>query len=452
MTNLANGAGGVFILGSYDNDIVSNVISGNDGSGVDIIDAFSSEFNKARTDDGFIDRILNIDGVDVSEETFEIRDQAEDGINTTGNKVSQNIMFRNAGIGIDLGGDGITENDEGDIDTGPNNLQNLPAVQQVRLSTDGGELTVGYLVDSNPEHSTYPILTEFYVESESRQGEIFLGSALYQESDYPGVNEAVLDVSDVKITAGDKIIATATDAANNTSEFGNPVSIFSSDIVSPVLIFPENNSSGVSISPTLKWQSVDQASYYSLEVSRDGDFQSVFIEAGNIEEPEYALADLKIGTTYYWRVKAHSSSGASEFSDGWSFTTGEAVTVPVFADNCIEQEIDVKRAIRGCVGEINFFPILCSVRTGGNQQLQLSLFGGEITAVATETNTEVWSENEFSWFGKFQSGNYETIVLEVDLEEQRVFATMMFNNRPYRLEYLEGNVHAIYEVDLRGPY
>ena len=36
-------------------------------------------------------------------------------------------MYSNGGLGIDLGGDGITPNDSGDEDSGPNDLMNSPA-------------------------------------------------------------------------------------------------------------------------------------------------------------------------------------------------------------------------------------------------------------------------------------------------------------------------------------
>ena len=43
----------------------------------------------------------------------------------TGNTIRSNSIWLNEGLGIDLGGDGVTANDEFDPDAGPNNLQNF---------------------------------------------------------------------------------------------------------------------------------------------------------------------------------------------------------------------------------------------------------------------------------------------------------------------------------------
>ncbi len=43
----------------------------------------------------------------------------------TGNAVLSNSIHSNSGLGIDIGDAGITPNDDGDVDSGPNNLQNF---------------------------------------------------------------------------------------------------------------------------------------------------------------------------------------------------------------------------------------------------------------------------------------------------------------------------------------
>src|SRR5207253_6667811 len=44
----------------------------------------------------------------------------------TGNAIRSNSVHSNAGLGIDLNEDGVTQNDSCDLDGGPNNRQNFP--------------------------------------------------------------------------------------------------------------------------------------------------------------------------------------------------------------------------------------------------------------------------------------------------------------------------------------
>ena len=56
----------------------------------------------------------------------------------TGNLISQNSFYGNGtstpSLGIDLNGDGVTINDNGDSDSGPNNLNNFPIINFVSIS------------------------------------------------------------------------------------------------------------------------------------------------------------------------------------------------------------------------------------------------------------------------------------------------------------------------------
>ena len=76
-----------------------------------------------------------------------IAGNAREGIRVRGEDttapLTQNRIWENGELGIDLGNDGITENDEDDLDPGPNRLQNFPELQEadsdgVRLKFDGG--------------------------------------------------------------------------------------------------------------------------------------------------------------------------------------------------------------------------------------------------------------------------------------------------------------------------
>jgi subtilase family serine protease len=74
------------------------------------------------------------------------------------NKITRNSIFMNVGLGIDLGNDGVTPNDDGDADNGPNLLLNYPEITSVTSS--GTSITVTGMVDTpNPNTTSVEIFT-----------------------------------------------------------------------------------------------------------------------------------------------------------------------------------------------------------------------------------------------------------------------------------------------------
>jgi len=148
-----------------------------------------------------------------------------DSLAGSGNNVDPNLIYNNAGLGIDLGAPGHTPNDPADADTGPNNLQNYPEIVSRQIVNN--ELIIGFKVDSAPGNSNYGtdgIYIEFFEADASGEGEKFLGFSYYTASDYnngaPKIKQVNLgNITTLGITANDKITATATDSGGNTSEF-----------------------------------------------------------------------------------------------------------------------------------------------------------------------------------------------------------------------------------------
>jgi len=133
---------------------------------------------------------------------------------SSGVAIGPNSIYDNGGLGIDLGGDGVTANDALDADTGANNLQNFPEIEFVEQSTGD----VDFLLDSESS-KTYTV--RFY-ESPScdasgyGEGKTYLGSMnVTTESDGNASDQITLG----PLTPGGVITATATDQSWNTSEF-----------------------------------------------------------------------------------------------------------------------------------------------------------------------------------------------------------------------------------------
>jgi hypothetical protein len=101
---------------------------------------------------------------------------------------------------------------------------------------------------------------------------------------------------------------------------------FAATLSTPTLASPQNGASGVSIPSTLTWSTVTNATTYEVQISGAQDFSTVFIDDATLTSGSKSASGLLYSTTYYWRVRAKSLSGTSNWTDPWSFTT--VVTTP----------------------------------------------------------------------------------------------------------------------------
>ncbi|WP_342347574.1 LamG-like jellyroll fold domain-containing protein, partial [uncultured Nitrospira sp.] len=162
-----------------------------------------------------------------------------DGIYISGGSgisILGNSIYSNVELGIDLGTNGITANDVGDGDTGPNNLQNFPVVTSANSNATGTTL-IGTL-NTNASLS-YRI--EFFAsrptiaDSPNGEGERYLGFTTVT-TDGSGDASFNLTLNSVWINAGDRVTATATRDLGggnygDTSEFAANVTATSTGIV-----------------------------------------------------------------------------------------------------------------------------------------------------------------------------------------------------------------------------
>jgi len=87
---------------------------------------------------------------------------------------------------------------------------------------------------------------------------------------------------------------------------------------------PSDTQQQVSIAPTLRWEcntsTVDQPRY-TVYLSTNGVVDETHIVEANISQMQYPLESLAYETTYYWKVQIKDSSGNTQNSSLWSFTT-----------------------------------------------------------------------------------------------------------------------------------
>jgi CSLREA domain-containing protein len=184
---LGNSADGVFVIHSPNNAIGGgtaagrNVISANAGSGVSVF-----------------------------------------GDDATGDRLLQNSIFANGGLGMDLGDDGPTANDSGDADTGPNNLQNKPVINSAR--TGSLKTTIKGSLNSTP-NKTFAVRF-FSNPSGTDEGKTFIGQKSVTTDGSGNVTFSFVPTQ--KVGSGRRVTATATSPAGSTSEFSAPRTVASS--------------------------------------------------------------------------------------------------------------------------------------------------------------------------------------------------------------------------------
>lgn len=223
------------------------------------------------------------------------------------NSVRGNSIFSNDGLGIDLGFQGVTPNDLGDIDTGGNNLQNFPVLTSV--TSGGGSTTIQGTLNSKP-NTTFEI--DFYSSAAldpSGNGEgaqFFNTTSIVTNSNGTGTINVTFPVA---LGAGRVITATATDPAGNTSEFS------SGDAT--------NAAGSVQFSAPAMWF-IEDVGVAAINVVRHGG------SAGSLSV-DYASADgVALAGEDYTAV-----SGTLNFANG---ETSKTILVPIANDSTTEAE------------------------------------------------------------------------------------------------------------------
>jgi uncharacterized repeat protein (TIGR01451 family) len=176
----------------------------------------------------------------------------------TGNAILSNAIFANNALGIDLLSNdqtGVTANDHGDKDQGPNNLQNFPVIFLVIVS--GGNTHVAGSLDSlaNTSYTLQFFASASADASGTVEGETYLGSFTVTTSAV-GVTGYAVTLPGT-LPAGQLVTATATDSDNNTSEFSAVA------IVNPVDV-------GVALSSNYDGALIHDTVTYTLTVSNAG--------------------------------------------------------------------------------------------------------------------------------------------------------------------------------------
>jgi hypothetical protein len=269
---------GVNLNGATNTMVIANLISANTGAGVRVSGAAAAN-------------VIRLDQI---------------GGNATGT-----ATLGNGGVGIDLvGNTGVTPNDTGDGDTGPNTLQNFPVISSA--VTNGGVTTITGTLNSTA-NATFTI--EFFSNlaadpSGFGEGQSFIGSTTATTSGSGNASFSFVPASAVAV--GRLITATATSPEivpnpcpdpnpdpdpdpSNTSEFSQAVTVtgpVTNNASISGLVFNDTNGNGGQDAP----ESGIAARTVFIDANNNSSFDAGEQSATTNASGNYTLGSLAAGT------------------------------------------------------------------------------------------------------------------------------------------------------------
>ncbi len=223
-----NGYNGVFLYGdSHNNNIAGNFIGTNRGGvlhlGNGTVASFADGIFMAQfgTPQGPWDNTIARNVIAFNADSG-ISMDVTTSANEFGDTFTQNAIFGNTsdagGAAIDFASDGMTPNDLGDPDTGPNGLQNFPVLSPTTASQGQNRIVTGTL-DSTP-NTKFRI--EFFASAAPGEGAVFLGSVNVTTG--AGGLSPTFQFRFHAVAGFSSITSTATNlTTGDTSEFSAPV-------------------------------------------------------------------------------------------------------------------------------------------------------------------------------------------------------------------------------------
>jgi CSLREA domain-containing protein len=199
------------VLGNYiGTDVNGTADLGNGGCGVYISGTLNNVIGGTTTGAGNLIAFNDACGIGVTHWGFF-------DIYPTGNAILGNSIFSSGALGIDLNQTGVTANDLGDGDIGPNNQQNFPVLSSA--TSNGSSTTITGTLNSTANRSfTIQFFANLVCDGSSHgEGQFLLGQTTVTTD---GSGNAVINATlNAAAPNNSFITATATDATGNTSEF-----------------------------------------------------------------------------------------------------------------------------------------------------------------------------------------------------------------------------------------
>jgi hypothetical protein len=105
--------------------------------------------------------------------------------------------------------------------------------------------------------------------------------------------------------------------------FAHNIAAWGSCPAAPDLILPPDGATGVSLTPTLDWSDISNATFYGVQVSTNPNFTTTVVNAAGLTNSQYTIPSgiLNNNTIYFWRVNAKNGLCTGPYSLVRYFTT-----------------------------------------------------------------------------------------------------------------------------------
>ena len=253
------------------------------------------------------------------------------------NRFTANRIHSNGGLGIDLGNDGVTVNDDADLDAGPNDLLNYPTLDTVFLVENDSFYVAG---NACPNSRVELFLAQRYlgddtISDPTHHGEAwqYLGAAIAEGDGhfaFPKVGEGYWSY----------VTATATDPLGNTSEFSLNRQLIPDSLIitvySPVTIKVVEPDDTDSIGPTFNTigatASYDASTDYGVGPSGVQGELDDRIVITNVQEGEYRIVvspdEGSGGSAYFCGIRVDGTEQAYVAATGAMSSVPVSIPVP----------------------------------------------------------------------------------------------------------------------------
>jgi hypothetical protein len=189
--------------------------------------------------------------------------------------------------------------------------------------------------------------------------------------------------------------------------------------VAPVLVAPSDDATGVPISLSLYWNTVNQATTYQAQIASDSLFTDILKDSAGIADTTLSLTNLANDAQCYWRVLAQNAGGASDWSVVWSFTTEALVPVELtsFAAEAHDADIILSWSTATEQGNLGWNILRSTTAQGTFVKINAQLVPGNGTVALPHAYT--YTDNPAA------TGTYYYRLEQIDLNGNKILSPMI---------------------------